>query len=120
MKRVLLAVALGEQTQYIPAKKTVRITHEGTVAILSLDEHGKRKTWLLTGWEEGKPDARGEVSTHTAATQPGPTFSRTELGAGFLDTIATGGGPVKGPLYSRAQTGTPELKRWFGDWEAGC
>jgi hypothetical protein len=115
--RVLRAVALGEQVQYVPAKKTVRITHEGMVAVLSLDEHGKRKTWLLTGWEEGKPDARGEVGTHTAATQPGPTFSRTELGAGFLDSIAA----PDGPLYSRAgpppappsqggepDTGTPE------------
>ena len=88
------AVAIGAQVQYVPAKKTVRMTHEGMVAVLSLDENGKRKTWLLTGWEEGKPDARGEVGTRTAATQPGPTFSRTEL-AGFLDTIAAPGGPVK-------------------------
>ena len=43
----------------------------------------------------GKPDAHGEVGTRTAATQPGPTFSRTELGAGFLDTIATPEGSVK-------------------------
>lgn len=109
---VLRTVALGGQVQYVPAKKTVRITHEGTVAILSLDEHGQRKTWLLTGWEEGKPDARAEVSTRSAATQPGPTFSRTELGADFLDTITAEKGPVKG-AGGRLSAETGPL--WFSE-----
>ena len=41
---------------------------------------------MLTGWEEGKPDAGGEVGTRSAATQSTPTFSRDALGAG-LDSI---------------------------------
>jgi len=121
LRRVLRAVAIGAQLQYVAAKKAVRITHEGMVAVLSRDEHGKPKTWLLTGWEEGKPDAHGEVGTRTAATQPGPTFSRTELGAGFLNNIATPEGPVKGAKrrsFPRRppEPGTPKL-RDTAKWE---
>ena len=31
------------------------------------------------------PDANGEVGTQSVATQPEPTFSRQELGAGLLN-----------------------------------
>lgn len=84
--RVLKAVALGTELQFVPAKKTVRIVHDGVTAVLSLDEHGKTKSWLLTGWENGRPDAKGEVGTQSPATQTAPTFSRDDLVAG-LDTI---------------------------------
>jgi hypothetical protein len=33
------------------------------------------------------PDANGEVGTQSVATQPEPTFSRQELGAGLLNNI---------------------------------
>jgi hypothetical protein len=85
--KVVYAAAVGQRMRHIPAKKTVRITHNGITAVLSLDEHGKQKTWLLTGWEEGKPDARGEVSAQSTATQSTPTFSRDELGAGFNSIV---------------------------------
>lgn len=84
--RVLRTVALGEDVKFTPAKKTVSITRDGTTAVLSLDEHGNKKTWLLTGWEEGRPDAAGEVGTRSGAMQGSPTFSRAALGAG-LDRI---------------------------------
>lgn len=87
--KVAEAVAIGNKVQHIPGKKTVRITHNGVTAVLSLDEHGKQKTWLLTGWEEGRPDARGEVSTHSTATQSIPIFSRDELGAGLNSILGT-------------------------------
>jgi hypothetical protein len=85
---VLRAVALGTDVKYVPAKKVVRVSLDEFTAVLSLDEHGKTKTWLLTGWEEGKPDARGKVGTTPSDTQPDPTFSRAELGAGLDRIIA--------------------------------
>jgi hypothetical protein len=39
------------------------------------------------------PTRAGRLVLASAATQPDLTFSRTELGAGFLDTIAAPGGP---------------------------
>ena len=80
---VLQAVVRGTVGRVTPTKKTVALEHGGFTALMSLDEHGNRKSWLLTGWEEGKPDAAGKVGTSAGATQPGPTFSRAELGAGF-------------------------------------
>ena len=62
---------------------------------MSLDEHGKQKTWLLTGWDATSPkgnkkrtDANGQVSTGSAATQTLPTFSRQDLGAVLNNSIA--------------------------------
>ncbi|PTR05689.1 MULTISPECIES: hypothetical protein [unclassified Novosphingobium] len=78
---VLRAVAIGTDVSYQEAKRTVRISHNGYTAVLSLDEHGKTKTWLLTGWEDDRPDAKGKVGTKSPATQDAPTFSRDELGA---------------------------------------
>ena len=85
--KVVAAALLGNQFDYAPAKKTVRVTHDGHTAVLSLDEHGKQKTWLLTGWEDGKPDAAGEVSATTGATHHTPTFSRGVMGAGLINSI---------------------------------
>ncbi len=84
---VIDAVSDGEITKFVSEKKTVHIEKDGYEAILSLDEHGKKKSWLLTGWEIDKPDAIGEVSAHSDATQFKPTFSRQELGAGLYNII---------------------------------
>ncbi len=86
---VLRAVAIGQDVENVPAKKTVRISHDGYTAVLSLDENGKKKTWLLTGWENDRPDAKGEVGTQSPATQSTPTFSRDELGAGLEHILGT-------------------------------
>lgn len=86
---VLRAVAIGQAVENVPAKKTVRISHDGYTAVLSLDENGKKKTWLLTGWENDRPDAKGEVGTQSPATQSTPTFSRDELGAGLKHILGT-------------------------------
>lgn len=111
--RVLRTVALGENPEYIAGKKTVRITHDGTTAVLSLDEHGNRKTWLLTGWEEGKPDASGEVGTHSDATQGGTTFSRSTLGAGLDKILAPRGNTPEKPegSFSQNQSKTAGIAR---------
>ncbi|MDR1190693.1 MAG: hypothetical protein LBK60_03380, partial [Verrucomicrobiales bacterium] len=89
LNQVLRTVALGEVERHGDTKKTVNLALGDYRAVLSLDEHGKQKTWLLTGWEEGRPDATGEVSAQTEATQPTPTFSRDRLGAGLNDIIDT-------------------------------
>jgi hypothetical protein len=115
ISRVLETVAVGADVKYIAPKKTVRISHEGTTAVLSLDEHGKQKTWLLTGWEEGEPDASGEVGTQSTATQGTPTFSRDALGAGLdsilrrLENKANAGSDAR---FARAEdTAVPEGNR---------
>ena len=85
--RVLTAVAIGTELDYTASKRVVRIKHDGVTAVLSLDENGSTKTWLLTGWEDERPDARGEVGTRSSATQNAPTFSRDELGAGLTTIV---------------------------------
>jgi len=84
---VLLAVAEGDITKYVPGKETVHIVRGNTEAVLSLDEHGQRKTWLVTGWHIGEPDAASGVSAQSGATQTAPVFSRDDLGAGPSSSI---------------------------------
>ena len=80
---VVDALADGKIERYAAGNKTVHLVKDGYEAILSLDEHGKKKSWLLTGWEINKPDAFGKFSTKSEATQTAPTFSRRDLGAGL-------------------------------------
>ena len=87
MARVIETVATGTDVKYIAGNKTARISKDGFTAILSLDEHGKQKTWLLTGREEGRPDAGGEVGAQSAAMQNAPIFSRDELGASLNSIV---------------------------------
>ena len=91
---VLDAVANGKLEKYVPAKKTAHIRKDGYEAVLSLDEHGKKKTWLLTGYKmesEYVKDQKkrlagdsGKVSTRHASTHAGPMFSRPDMGAANL------------------------------------
>lgn len=80
---VISAVVNGQISRYSEIKKTVTLEHNGYEAVLSLDEDGNQKTWLLTGWHKNKPDTPGVVSTQSGATQTRPTFSRSDLGAGL-------------------------------------
>ena len=48
---VLDALIDGKISKSVPSKKTVHIIKGNYEAVLSLDEHGKQKTWLLTGWD---------------------------------------------------------------------
>ncbi|MEA4834958.1 MAG: hypothetical protein VB133_07485 [Anaeromusa sp.] len=82
---VIEAVVNGQVVRHSETKKTVVIEHNGFEAVLSLDENGEQKTWLLTGWHKNKPDASGVVSAQSGATQVGPTFSRSDLVAGLLN-----------------------------------
>ena len=80
---VIDALANGKIERYVAGNKTVHLVKDGYEAILSLDENGNKKSWLLTGWEINKPDAFGQFSTKSEATQNAPTFSRRDLGAGL-------------------------------------
>jgi hypothetical protein len=77
----------GKVERFSATKKTVILKNDGFEAVLSLDEHGKQKTWLLTGWKKKEPDATGEVGARSGATQNGPTFSRADMVAGSESNI---------------------------------
>lgn len=62
------------------------VVYHGTNA--DFNEHGQRKTWLLTGWGEGKPDVPKQVRTDSGTTQRTPTFGRDALGAGLERSLS--------------------------------
>lgn len=105
--RVIEVVATGNEVTFVRSIKTVHVSDNGMTVILSLDELGQQKTWLLTGWEEGKPDVPGVVSAQSGTMQQVPTFSRDKLGAGLnsilcrLDNRARRGDDAP-PLLSRS------------------
>lgn len=82
--KVLDTVVDGKITDFTEKNKTIHLIKDGYEAILSLDEHGKKKTWLLTGFDTKiSPDAEREFNATLKATQTKPTFSRQDLGAGL-------------------------------------
>ena len=83
---VLEAMANGKIENFVAGNKTVHIVKDGYDAVLSLDEDGKKKTWLLTGFDIREPkqkkaakDESGKVSARHASTQNGPILSRSDL-----------------------------------------
>ena len=95
LPQVIDTVVAGRVERFTASKKTLVLQKGNIEAVLSLDEHGKQKTWLLTGWNATSPkgnkkrtDANGQVSTGSAATQTLPTFSRQDLGAVLNNSIA--------------------------------
>lgn len=83
---VLEAVANGKIARFINGNKTVHLEKDGYRAVLSLEEHGKKKTWLLTGYDivrDGKniTGDNGKVSARHASTHAGPILSRPDMGA---------------------------------------
>ena len=75
----------------LPYFKDVRMTDKQIDLILARSARKVRKGGAYQaqdgGGKVGKPDTNGEVGTQSAATQPEPTFSRQELGAGLLNNI---------------------------------
>lgn len=85
---VLEAVANGEIDRFVPGKRTVHVRRDGYEAVLSLEENGKKKTWLLTGFNllDAQQKKRltgdsGKVCTRHASTRTGPILSRPDTGA---------------------------------------
>lgn len=87
LSRVLRTLADGSVERVSESNQRLVLKLGTARAVLSLDDHGSRKSWLLTGWIEGRPDATKEVRTASEATQRGPTFGRSELGAGLDDIV---------------------------------
>lgn len=86
--KVFDAVIDGEIKKFVENKKTVHIEKDGIEAVLSLDEHGKQKTWLLTGWNNKISSVEEEqFRTNSTSTQEEPTFSRQILGAELNNII---------------------------------
>jgi hypothetical protein len=86
--QVIRAVLFGDVVRYVPTAKTLTLSHKGYDAFLSLDLHGKPKTWLLTGWKKNASDAIGQPLSKPNATQTSLTFSRTDLGADTLKILS--------------------------------
>ena len=79
----------GKITKYIEGNKTLHIEKDGYKAILSLDESGNKKSWLLTGFEinEKAADENGKVSAKSVPTQAAPILSRRDVGATAAENI---------------------------------
>ncbi len=111
---VIRAVVEGDVVKFVEAKKTLHIEWNGYEAVLSLDENGNRKTWLLTGWHQNRPDASGEVGAQSGATHTRPTFSRSDMGAG-LDVILAQRDESVNDSNVRYRVSAPEQGRVFED-----
>ena len=98
---VVETVIAGSVSRVVPSKRTVHLVLGETEAVLSLDKSGETATWLLTGWKRNEPDAIGEVGTRSNATQTGPTFSRSSLGAGSMSMEARIMARIQGESASR-------------------
>jgi hypothetical protein len=101
--RVILEVLIGDVSRTSDIQRTITLDSKGYEAVLSLDRNGNTLTWHLTGWKINEPDAAGEVSTQSGATQNEPTFSRSDLGAGTLKILSDE------PKKSKDNTGSAEL-----------
>lgn len=98
----------GKIVRYVKGNKTVVIGKGNYEAVLSLDEHGNKKTWLLSGWDITKQTKKssgviGEVSTQANTTQIKPTFSRQDLGAELSNIITDNSENFKGGIERRFQ-----------------
>lgn len=103
--KVFDTVVDGDIVSFTEKNKTVHLMKNGFEAILSLDEHGKKKTWLLTGFDTTiSPDAEREFNATLKATQTKPTFSRRDLGAGLNEfNIALKEGNVNSNYQNKPQ-----------------
>ncbi len=99
--KVFDAVVDGDVSKFVKGKKTVHLSKDGVEAILSLDENGNKKTWLLTGFDTKiSPDEEREFRATLNSTQSKPTFSRQELGAELNSYIISNDtGDVNNTLY---------------------
>ncbi|MBR5599417.1 MAG: hypothetical protein IKW39_05185, partial [Alphaproteobacteria bacterium] len=103
--RVFDTVIDGSVARFVKNKKTVILEKNGIEAVLSLDENGNKKTWLLTGWNTKiSPDEEREFRATLKSTQEEPTFSRQILGAELSNlNITPSDEDVNTKLYSREE-----------------
>ena len=107
--QVFDSVVDGEVIKFVKGKKTVHILKNGIEAVLSLDEHGNKKTWLLTGWDNKiSPEEERQFRTNLNSAQNTPTFSRRDLVAGLNNSITDTEENLKWEtFYQRGYHGTP-------------
>ncbi|MCH5277767.1 MAG: hypothetical protein J1E80_08040 [Desulfovibrionaceae bacterium] len=124
---VLEAVANGKIARFSRGNKTVALQKDGYEALLSLEEHGRKKTWLLTGYgivEDRKKELTGDSGkfcTRHASTHAGPTSSRPDAGAvsSFAQRIErimahVNGGLFSGPFAGLNAISLPDQGRIWG------
>lgn len=94
---ILDTIIEGKIERFSEIKQTITLRNGNYEALLSLNRHGEKKTWLLTGWdirtdpkEEKREylkkkglasDEQGKVCAIHLPTQTKPIFSRPCLGA---------------------------------------
>lgn len=94
--QVFDSVVDGKVSKFVKGKKTVHLQKNGVEAVLSLDENGNKKTWLLTGWDNKiSPEEERQFRTNLNSAQSTPTFSRRDLVAGLNNSIEYEDGFVK-------------------------
>lgn len=124
--RVLKTVAEGRVVPRTRDDRRLELHLGSGRAILSLDNQDQKRTWVLTGWESGKPDVRGQVLSNPKTTQTGPIFGRSDLGAGLPRIIRALSGDANfaqraDPFYSAVARAVDAAKREEGtgaEWEA--
>ena len=93
------SVVNGQIKEYHKQGQRLILEHDGYKAILSLNDNGKKKVWLLTGYkidpdhknprstQKKAQDEISEISAQSDPTQYGPTFWRPALVACAIDSL---------------------------------
>ena len=96
---IVNAVVNGQIKEYHKQGQRLILEHDGYKAILSLNDNGKKKVWLLTGYkidpdhknqkntQKKAQDEISEISAQSDPTQYGPTFWRPALVACAIDSL---------------------------------
>ena len=93
---VLKAVVYGKVRRFVNSVKTIFLDYEGYEAMLALTESGKKKTWLLTGYDIREDmdkkktqveDSKSSLPT-LSPTQPMPMCARHQLVACVINSLA--------------------------------
>ena len=92
---IVNAIIEGDIIEHHQQGKRLIIVHKGYKVILSLDDNGKKKVWLLSGYKidpqkqknKNTQDEISEISTQSDPTQCGPTFWRPTLVACVIDSL---------------------------------
>jgi len=105
--QVFDSVVDGKVSKFIKGKKTVHLLKNGVEAVLSLDENGNKKTWLLTGWDNKiSPEEERQFRANLNSAQSTPTFSRRDLVAGLNNSITDNKQNVKGQTLNQGPRGS--------------
>lgn len=101
-RKMVEVIGKGELDKIDSADKGSRayLKHDGHTAVMSLYRNGERQTWLLTGWEDYKEKAPGEIGPVYDGLNPTlseATRFHPEEGAGASDNS-------KPYLYEKGKT----------------